>query len=184
MELDEIRDELWLRLARAAADRDDPYYTPVFATTTGLRTVVLRSVDPRRRQLTFHTDLRSDKVAEIEADPRVHWLFYDPRDRTQIRLVATAQVHRNGELHAERWLSTGPANRRDFGSELPPGHPIERPIATEPPTLEASAPWRDRFGVVVTTVESADWLRLGRDGHRRARFDWSGRGAAERWVVP
>jgi pyridoxamine 5'-phosphate oxidase len=57
--LEEVEAALWQQLAAAASDKAHPWRTPVLATvdidSADARTVVLREVDLRQRQLLFST---------------------------------------------------------------------------------------------------------------------------------
>jgi pyridoxine/pyridoxamine 5'-phosphate oxidase len=69
---EEIRTQIWKELGRASLDRHHEWRTPVLASADadGLpeaRTVVLRQVDAVAGQLTFYTDSRSPKVAQLQA---------------------------------------------------------------------------------------------------------------------
>ncbi|MEL7174391.1 MAG: pyridoxamine 5'-phosphate oxidase family protein, partial [Pseudomonadota bacterium] len=79
-DLDAVLDAAWTRLQRGAADKRSAFNTLQIATLgpqgwPEQRTVVLRRVEPSERRVTFHTDRRSAKAAEIESDGRVSLLF-------------------------------------------------------------------------------------------------------------
>ena len=105
--LDRVLDDC--SLEQGARRGKHPFHTGVLATTRPdgceLRTVVLRSVDSETRSLVVHTDARSDKVRQIRADPRVSWLFYDPRRKVQLRLRGEATLSERSPTaeESERW---------------------------------------------------------------------------------
>ena len=82
-DLDKAFSAIWRMLGEGASDRRSIFHTPALV-SVGLdgwpkaRTVVLRSVDRESATLRCHTDLRSPKVAELEGNPRVGVLAYDP----------------------------------------------------------------------------------------------------------
>ena len=66
----------WALLARGVKDRRSPFHTPGLATVSPeelpeIRTVVLRGCDPQTRNLRFHTDTRSAKIADMQKQPQV-----------------------------------------------------------------------------------------------------------------
>ncbi|MEO0960732.1 MAG: pyridoxamine 5'-phosphate oxidase family protein, partial [Pseudomonadota bacterium] len=72
-DLDAVVEAAWKRLERGAADKRSAFNTLQLATIgpqgwPEQRTVVLRRVETAERRVTFHTDRRSAKAAEIEAD--------------------------------------------------------------------------------------------------------------------
>jgi pyridoxamine 5'-phosphate oxidase len=173
-------------------DRHHAFHTPVFGTGFSLRTVVLRRVEVEAQMLRCHTDWRSPKVAQIQAQPEVQWLFYDPVSKVQLRLRALACLHHLDEVAAEAWEQTALMSRRCYGTVAAPGSPLAEAgsgLATEllgrSPTVEESAPGWPNFAVIVTRVWELDWLYLCANGNRRAVFTRDGEaGWQQQWVVP
>jgi len=175
-----ILDEAWRLLARGAADPASPLRTPVLA-TVGLdghpeaRTVVLRAFDAVNRSLTFYTDARSPKVAELAADPRVSVVGYDPEAKVQLRLTGTATVAPGGEA---AWDAVRAHSRLDYAQAFAPGTPVASPA------IDALPSGFPNFRVVTVTPGALDWLSLSPAGHRRARFVWGEGGVSATWLAP
>ena len=55
------------------------YLATVNLKTPRLRTVVLRSFDKNDNSLSFHTDLRSNKIKEIKSNQNISALFYNKK---------------------------------------------------------------------------------------------------------
>jgi hypothetical protein len=110
-------------------------------------------------------------------------MFYDPVERVQLRIRATAVAHQENAVAEAAWKAKPDLNYLHYLSPLPPGTglPAFLPVqhTLEP---EHEAAFRN-FAVVVTTVEHFDWLRLEDDDHRRARFEWTGERFEGRWAV-
>jgi pyridoxamine 5'-phosphate oxidase len=178
--LEEVEAALWQQLAAAAADKAHPWHTPVLATvdidSADARTVVLREVDLRQRQLLFYTDERAGKVKQLLNHPLGTMVMWSPALGWQLRCKVRLAVEMSGLAASSRWarIRLSPA-AQDYLSPLPPGAQLG-PLPTPAP----GAVKRDYFAVIDATVEAIDWLELHADGHRRAIFD--GRGA--RWVQP
>ncbi|MDJ1007302.1 MAG: pyridoxamine 5'-phosphate oxidase family protein [Paracoccaceae bacterium] len=172
--LDGTLDEVWQRLARGVADRDAPARHPVLATVgaTGgeARIVILRSADRAAGRLTVHTDLASEKVAELRSNPAATLLVWEASVRFQIRLRVRAEVAKGD---AALWEAVPEASRAVYGGVPMPGESLADPAAFEP------FPTRDRFGVIDCTVREIETLHLGTP-HRRARF----RDGTAGWVAP
>ena len=184
-DLQECRREAFRLLARGVADRRSPFHTPTLATVgpdgaPSLRTVVLRAFDPTLRRLYVHTDARSAKAADIAAEPRVALHAYDAAARVQLRLSGRAVLHRGDAVADAAWSSSRAQSRVCYAIEPPPGTPIDAPL---PGPDDASA-GRDNFVVVAIGVETLEWLWLSVDGHRRARFDWTGHEPHATWLAP
>lgn len=189
--------DVWRRLAAAAVNARDEWHLPVIA-SIGLdgrpeaRTVVLRSVDPVARTLSFHTDRRSPKVREIERSGRLAWAFYERTTKTQVRASGVTTVHATDELADAAWARTTLSSRRcylaphaptktleDWHPNLPDGLHAARPDA------ETSEEGRDNFALVRTRIDRLERLELHHDGHLRAAWDWGVDGAAQaRWLAP
>ena len=96
--LEEIVESIWTLLERGAADRREPFHCPALATAgadgPSVRTVILRKVFRAERVLLALSDRRAGKIAEIESEPRVTWVFYDARRKVQIRAAGRAGCRR------------------------------------------------------------------------------------------
>ncbi len=95
--LNATRTQAWALLARGVADRRSGFHTPTLVTVSldgapDARTVVLRACDVQERTLRFHTDARSEKVAQIARDPRVMVHAYDFKSKAQLRIEGRARV--------------------------------------------------------------------------------------------
>ncbi len=190
-DLAETLAEAWRLIARGVADRRSPFHHPVVA-TAGLdgapraRTVILRGCDVAGRVLRFHTDLRSEKAAEIAARPDVALHFYDPGAKIQLRLSGTAALHRDDQVADAAWAGSRLFSRQCYGVAPGPGTPIAAggdftlPEATD----EGTAAGRAHFAAVMVHVASLEWLYLAAAGHRRARFDWSSGSPQAVWLTP
>lgn len=184
--------EVWRLLARGVADRRHGFHHPGVATTgidgrPRLRTVILRGVVPAARQVRFHTDLRSDKVAELARDARIALMFYDESAKVQVRLEGRAVIHAGDAVTDMAWAQSKPMSRACYGTQPAPGSVIP---AADAFTLPGSADTETarglvNFRAVVATADSLEWLWLAHGGHRRARFAWGADGSqTAEWLVP
>lgn len=161
----------WNELERAAHEREHEWRLMALATADGsapdLRTVVLRECDRTVRQLTFYTDARSPKVAQIVRMPQGTLLVWSRRLGWQLRMRCHLVIETDGQAVSARWarLKMTPS-AQDYLSPLPPGTPIEHP------GLERGT--REHFAVVHARIATIDWLELHDGGHRRARFSAAG----------
>lgn len=195
--LSAVLSECWALLIDGAADPRHDFHTLALASASPaqgamVRTVVLRRVDREARQLSFYTDLRSHKIGEIGADPRVSLLFLSHADDTQIRVQAEARIHHGEPLAVDAWNQEPLPDRCHYMVSGPPGLPWAWPTSGLPNDLENRAPSEEEsrqgqlnFAVVVCTVKQMDWLYLTPYGHRRANFAWDNDGRLRiSWLVP
>lgn len=189
--LDDVRQDLTLRLVRAAKDRRAPMHTPAVITSdVDARVMVLREFDSNAWTLRFHTDTRAPKVEPIEADPRMAVLFYDKGAKVQIRARGTGLILDDEEVTQQAWANGSNFARRCYLGDGP-GTLAGAPTSGLPTELEGVEPsdeqlepaW-DNFAVLLVELTELDWLYLAHTGHVRAQFtrddeDWVGR-----WVSP
>ena len=183
-DLTRLADTVWQELAEAVAQVGHPWRTPVVATTgpsgPAARVVVLRAVDSARQVLEFHTDARSPKVADIAADPRVAWTFYDPAGAVQVRAMGRSAVIRDGPGFRAAWARVPSVSRSGYTTFRPPGSELDG-IDREAGLLPGDA---HHFAMVETKVEAWDWLLLAPGGPPRAGFIRKGTAWEGVWRVP
>lgn len=177
----EILERIFLNLEAGTKSRKHPFHLGVFATVHHLepqaRYVVLRRFWREGPRLAFHSHAKSPKIAEVESNPSVSWVFYDPSNKVQVRIRGTAFIHRADEMEEEQWNQTTNLGKRCYLGD-PAG--VENEFATSglpfgPMDIEVDIDveaGRGNFVVVSTVIESIDCLELDVRGHRRSRFEW------------
>jgi len=185
-------DRLWSCLESGVGTQRSPF-TMVQAATLGLdgapkvRTIVLRQVSRADRLLAFHTDARSEKVAELRRDPRIAVVASDLDALVQIRAEGVASICDDEAQRRAIWQSSRPHTLLLYRAPLRPGTPIESPEEAHVTPSPDDAPTDDgyrNFCLVHVTVTRLDWLELARAGHRRAIFDLNDDGYEGRWIAP
>ncbi len=181
--------EAWRRLEEGAVHQSG-FHAPALATigrdgAPRLRTVVLRGADRTCRTLRFHCDARSDKAAEIAADPRVALHAYDAAAKIQVRIEGRARLHGEDAVARAAWAASRPMSRVCYGTAPGPGTALPAgdayALPTEAAAVEAGFP---AFRVVVLTADRLDFLYLARQGHRRALFRWDEEEPSATWLAP
>lgn len=184
-------------LERGTRDRKDNFHTGALATiglngAPEIRTVVLRKILPEAKILLCHVDVRSPKIAEIEKDRRVSWLFYHVEEKLQLRIRGRATIQTNGELADLQWQTTGLFSRRCYCGARP-GRLKNAPssglpeflIDREPTFKESEELGRKNFAVLSSAIDEIDVYELHVSGHRRSLFKWNELGKLEmRWLTP
>lgn len=176
--LADLQRHIWIQLQRAVLDKFHEWRTPVLATVDAsgaphLRTLILRQVDSSAHQLTFFTDSRSPKVAQLLAEPRASLLFWSNRLGWQLRVQAKIGVLLEGPKVEAAWtgLAQTPA-APDYLSAKAPGALLHDGKSTT-----GSQP---HLAILVAEVTEIDWLEISRSGHRRAQI----KGPDAQWLVP
>lgn len=179
-ELDSLRAQVWARLLRGVGDRNAPARHPTLATVSPegwprSRTVVLRAVNVAAGTFDIHTDLRSFKVAQLRANPRVALHVWDASAHLQTRAKALADILM-GDAVAEAWAKVPDPSRQAYGTNPAPGTPIPSALAYDKQPDPAC------FAVLRCVVQAVDVVHLG-PVHRRARFERAD-GWAGQWLSP
>jgi pyridoxamine 5'-phosphate oxidase len=188
--LDGLRDSLWARIASALDGQWCPWSLPTLVTVAEdgapcARVLALRSVDAGARRFVFHTDARSSKVRDIAGDPRVSLLFFDRDDAVQARFDGVAFVHHADPETAAAWRNVSALRRHACSVELEPGEPLDASQRFDRlPAIQDADSGFTNFALIAVEANAIDWLWLGPQDLRRARFAWIGDRWSGSWIVP
>lgn len=180
--------EAFRLLGRGVADRRSPFHTPAVVTigpggAPEVRTVVLRAWDWAERALTFHTDSRAAKVAQLQSGQAVAVHLWDPHQRIQLRIAGRPALHRDDALAAAAWRAATHGSRATYRVVQAPGAVVNDPQDVEPLGIEEDAAYAN-FMLVRVTITSLEWLHLAASGHRRIRFSWPDGELLSQWLTP
>ncbi|MER0239746.1 pyridoxamine 5'-phosphate oxidase family protein [Fulvimarina sp. MAC8] len=201
-DLDGTLDNALAELSAAVSDRGHGFRTFTLASigpegAPSARIVVLRAVDAPRRQLRFHTDLRSEKVDQLAKNDLVSMVFYDKARKLQLRVNGRAAVKSIAEgdgddLAAQAFAASQPMSRECYRVEPGSGSIIDAPDGYSHAAVSdredgdvLTDPGAEHFAAVVVTFDVIEVLYLAAEGHRRSRFEWSDGGAFQGvWLTP
>ena len=178
--MQDICRHIWQNLTAGAGPGQSPFTMWQLASNGAdgvpqLRTIVLRGADEQRNTLTFHTDMRSAKVAELRADPRLSMLAVDLVNLKQIRLEGRAEICTDDNERKAIWNSARPHTLILYQAALPPGTPLESPLPTGMQRPAEDNPGHrsgfDNFCVIHVTLSKIDYLDISADGHQRTLFN-------------
>lgn len=190
-----IEKNCWDLLIKGAHKSKEPFHFPVFGTQgiegPELRTIVLRKAIRDKKQLIVHTDIRAEKIKQIEDNSNVSLLFYDKIRRVQLRIKAVAQLHFQDDLAKAEWENCRPSSRRAYLGKTPGNisavmaHGLPEHLYGQVPSIEESEAGFVNFAVISCKVTFIDWLWLYHQGHRRAQFTYDQKGEwSADWVMP
>lgn len=156
-----------------------------------LRTVVLRHHDSEERDVAFHTDIRSPKVADFKMNQRVGLLMYDPEAKIQLRLKGYATVHHKDQFADKQWENTRKFSKYCYLNEAGSGSQVtaRQACGVDPVAAEADEERLDRvayehFSVIKCSYFQMDYTHLAAAGHERAILQWDEKGAmTASWVA-
>jgi 3-hydroxyisobutyrate dehydrogenase len=193
---DNLFREIWDDLVRAVGERRNPFHTPVVASLgpdgVEAHVVALRRVTPEQREITFHTDLRAQKILRFRENPNVEWVFYDAARKVQIRARGRMSVHAGDDpIARDAWERTRLMSRRCYLAEFGSGTILDAPSSGLPaqfeersPSLEESEAGYVNFAVCMTTVHRFEHLHLAARGHLRRALTWNGETFEQAWLAP
>lgn len=161
---------------RTDLDRDHGGRVATLATVEGTtpdaRSVVVRGLGDDRT-VTFTSDGRSGKNAQLRANPAATILFWVSKVKRQYRLGGTVAILPTTDpRRQQQWSALGDAARALFAWP-PPGQPRDD-AARFPPTVPATDPMPASFEVLVLTPARVETLDLGQTPHLRQRWSRTG----------
>ncbi|GHB43033.1 hypothetical protein GCM10007094_35510 [Pseudovibrio japonicus] len=194
MELSDYDKSCWEQLEKASRDPEAPFrYLTVCSVDQNLqpqaRTMVLRAVTVRSRELEFHTDIRSPKWEEFQKNKRATVLGYCPNTRLQLRLQGTITLHAPGTLQAQSaWSKLSHWTKQTYAGG-PPGDELAfepAPVTATSPESTDSSRGEVYFGALIFHATSLDRFQLQRQNNQRILFEYDSSGSlvSGNWVNP
>ena len=179
-DLSKIDSCCWELLFKGVTSYKNPFHYGVFISQSDsfpeARTVIVRSVDPVHKIISFNTDIRSPKFRQIQNNPNTSWLFYDPDLRMQLRGKAIATLHTNDEIEDVGWRQARLNCKITYTAPFAPGSNMDAPYLLDLNRTDVAddelAVARKNFAIVQTKIISMDWVFLHYKGNRRAFFDY------------
>ena len=142
------------------------------APTAEARSVVVRDLGDDG-SLTFTSDARSDKNAQLRANPSATLLFWLAKANRQYRLAGTVAILSLDDPRRQRQWARMSGGARALFLWPPPGEP-RTDGAAFPPKVPAETPVPPSFEVLVLTPARVETLDLGQTPHLRQRWTPAG----------
>tara|TARA_Y100000022_G_C13092093_1_gene302765 strand:- start:35 stop:649 length:615 start_codon:yes stop_codon:yes gene_type:complete len=195
-DLDLTLKEIESLLSRGVKDRKSSFHYTMLSTINNKapesRTVILRNFNKDIFELSIHSDLRSEKINQIELNHNVSCLFYDDKKKIQLRINGLAKIEKS---YLPSWEKLTNWSRRCYLSESKPGTEVSKPssgfperFANETPNDEDSIRALKNFAVIRIMISSIEWLYLASQGHRRATFKILRKDSRfsieKKWLIP
>jgi len=180
--LTDIKHTAFSLLKRAANDTRSAMRFVTMATheTTliNLRTVVFRKFDEESGSALIYTDVRSNKVKELEKNEQVTLLAYDKGHKIQIKLTGKAIIHHKNEKSEAHWKSLN-GGKEAYNTTKAPGSAVQ--------TLDRAHAYKndyddEYFAVIEVLINKMEVLQLDGTEHIRTLFNLSENKSS--WLVP
>lgn len=188
-------DLFWQHSQEGCSDRKSPYHLLAFsyASPEGVSScyVVLRHADKKKQTLTFHSDIRHQKINTIRNNPQVAGLLYNPDTKVQWRIQGHASIEHQNETTLTTWEQMQDISKICYVSDLPPGNPVSSastgftPLQWQNRRILAKNPETyNNFSQIHICINRLEYLHLSCAGQRRHVWqkldkEWSGH-----WVNP
>ncbi len=194
-DLDKVYSKIWELLTLGLQNRDLPFHIPVFISSdknkSDGRIVVLRGIDEKEKKIWFHSDIRSNKIKILKANPEASLLFYDKSEKIQLRISGNIKINYQNNISKKSWEKTAHMSRQCYLGDKPPGSDtlvatsgLTTEIDNIKYTKEESEIGYKNFCVVETFIKSIEWLYLAAKGHRRAYFNLNKKQLEKKWLIP
>lgn len=186
----QLETDIWQQLLRASADKHHEWRSATLV-TNGLvtnfentkidqaenkfpeaRIIILRNVNVDTKTLTFYTDSRSPKVAQIVANQHATLVFWSKRLRWQLRVKVMISVDTDSDLNKLIWQKVKQSpSAGNYLSKQIPGEKLDEDLIDKTKiSINATA----YFALLIANVIEIDWLALNRNGHQRAQINANG----------
>lgn len=164
-------EEIWRKLALACEDATRDFRKLALATTDvkgrpQVRMVILRGFEQETRRLLAYTDPRTPKWGELRENSTAQVMFWSEESKVQLRCDCEVRLLEEGETWERARRAVPEHMAGDYAALRRPGEAIAAPEDG----WEQGEEWH--FGVIELQIEKMDFLKLSREGHRRASFSW------------
>ena len=195
-DLDLIYNEIWTSLIRGKKDSKSEFHQCYVSTYSddypSLRTVVLRHANKENLTISFHTDIRSNKINNINDNPNITVLLYSHDQKIQIQIKGRAEINNQNDRTSEAWKNIRPFSKKCYIVEKAPGTKSDIPLSGYLPEHEKTLPddeflknGYNNFALIDIKIEKLEWLYLHRYGHRRALFEIKNKEIKNKqWLTP
>lgn len=194
-DLNKVYEKIWYLIKKGLDNRDDPFHIPVFISSLNKepngRIIVLRGFDEQKKSLWFHSDIRSNKINILKKNPKSLFLFYDKKEKIQLRVSAKTKIHYQDDISEKAWEKTAHMSRQCYLGNESPGSNSSKPtsglsddVDNSKYTLEESEVGYKNFCLVENFITSVEWLYLAAKGHRRAIFFIENDLVDKKWLIP
>ena len=181
---DKVFKNIWYYLKNGIENRDSDYHTFSLATSyeniVKNRTVVLRDYNKDNKTISFHTNNLTKKVLDINNNKNVEALFYNRKEKIQIRISGLAVINEQDDLCKKKWSEMSSQTKECYFQNITPGQPINNPNLVKSVIKDRIS---ENFIIITIHINKIDWLYLSSKGHKRIKFLAQDNFKGE-WIAP
>jgi pyridoxamine 5'-phosphate oxidase len=183
----------WESLEKGSLQPGHPFRNMVISThgdgNIGMATVILRAVSADDGLLIFYTDVRSNKVFNLQNNNSISMLLYSDADKLQLILKGNTTLHNQDDVTAGHWAALTNQGKRSYMAHPAPSSKINDPAdgleyINDDTWNDALIAGYQNFAVIKVAVNLMEYLKLSQTGHRRASFNLIKNSWMGSWLVP
>ena len=167
------------------------FHTPTLSTISeknipNSRIIILRDFLYPSWQLLFHSDKRSKKIYEIKKISNLCLVFYDKKEKIQLRIMGEGKILKN---YNNSWQKLGDFSKYNYASYKDPGETSEVPTSgiNKEFKNDPSKSFKN-FSTILVSINLIDWLYLSKLGNRRAEIKVNRKSGViainKKWLFP
>jgi hypothetical protein len=186
--LEALEEAIWVALTDGSRNSHSPFRLLHLASINAAneaesRTVVLREVLSSKQILRIHTDVRSEKVRQIQNNSSVSVSVYDKETRVQLRLKGTCEIFHDDELTLSILQNLSTEAKRIYGLTIPEAFKDKKNQQLHAEYKPESV--KTNFVVLQLSIENIKFLHLGEAYHTAAVFEYQeGKLTSKAWQTP
>ena len=189
---EKIIEKEWGELHKGTKIGQHPFHTFSLSTISdnmpNSRTIVLRKVSIKNKEIFFHTDKRSSKYNEILSNKNVCSLFYDKKRKIQLRISGTAYINYDTKLSLKSWKQMTNESKICYMGPYAPSTLLKKFKPNLPSILPHQINSKNEsfgyknFCLINIIISRIDWLYLDHKGHKRLLF-YFGKNIKTNWIA-
>ena len=178
-------------LTHGANFKKSDFHAPTLSTISeknipNARIIILRDFFYPTWQLLFHSDKRSKKIYEIKRISNLCLVFYDKKEKIQLRVMGEGKILKN---YNNSWQQLGTFSKYNYASYKDPGDTSEVPTSgiNDEFKNDSSKSFKN-FSTILVSINLIDWLYLSKLGNRRAEIKINRKSGViatnKKWLFP
>ena len=171
--------------------KQSDFHTPTLSTISqknipNARTIILRDFFHPAWQLLFHSDKRSKKNYEIKKISNLSLVFYDKKEKIQLRVIGKGKILKN---YNNSWQKLSTFSKYNYASYKDPGETSEFPTSgiNDEFKNDPNKSFKN-FSTILVNINLIDWLYLSNLGNRRAEIKINRKSGViatnKKWLFP
>lgn len=182
-------------LAHGVVNRKHSFHLLTLCTSANhnvsARTLVLRGYSQSSHELIFHSHAKSEKISELQVNPKACVLGYCKQENIQLRLYGHAEIVSGDPESLEKWHSLSVSARRCYLAQQP-GAILDNLNSgydkifnqVQKADISMTEYASSNFARIKFYFDKIDFLQLAASGHIRAYLQLFNNSWHAKWIAP